>query len=118
LNDSLPHEQLISKVKESYACLLPSLSEVSPNFGLECLRLRKPLIITRETGLNSIFEGRAKRVDPLNSDDIMSAIIEMIKADNYAALCPEPGGEDLSRAWSDVAAESLNIINEYVLDKR
>jgi|GEM_PF-552228 len=32
-------------------CVLPSLSEVSPNFALECISLARPILLTKENGL-------------------------------------------------------------------
>lgn len=112
LNNSLPHKELIEKIKNVYACILPSISEVSPNFGLECLKLGKPLIVTKETGFNNFFEGDSLRIDPFDEVDLKNAILKFINAVDYASICPKVKSRDLDRSWADVSGDFLKIVNE------
>ncbi|MFZ2763791.1 MAG: hypothetical protein WAX80_02010, partial [Minisyncoccia bacterium] len=47
----LSHGKLQEKIKNCYAVILPSFSEVCPNFILEAASFGKPFIMTAETGL-------------------------------------------------------------------
>ncbi|MCX6789764.1 MAG: glycosyltransferase family 4 protein [Candidatus Gribaldobacteria bacterium] len=47
----LSASELAKEITQAWLCVLPSLSEVSPNFALECLSLKKPLILTKYNGL-------------------------------------------------------------------
>ena len=51
IEPSVPHDELMRKIASARACVLPSLSEVSPNFALECLSLKTPILLTCENGL-------------------------------------------------------------------
>ena len=106
----LPQEEIMEKIGSSYACILPSLSEVSPNFGLECLKLNKPLIITRFNGLQEIFRYYAVQVDPFNPGEIKKRILEFINAKSYQDLTPNIGDGQLTRTWRDVAKETLRVM--------
>ena len=113
--DSIPHQQVIEKIKSSYACILPSYSEISPNFALECLSLKKPLIITRETGLRHIFENNSLLINPLDREDIKNAVLKLINAADYESICPAIDRDELSRSWNNVADDTFEIIKKYVL---
>jgi len=47
---NLPYQILQDKLRTCYAVILPSISEVSPNFILDALAFGKPFICTKETG--------------------------------------------------------------------
>jgi len=104
------HEEVMEKIGSSYACILPSLSEVSPNFGLECLKLNKPLIITRFNGLQEIFGHYAVQVDPFDHKQIKEKILEFIQAEEYQDLTPDIQGDELIRTWREVTEETLWVV--------
>ena len=104
------HEEVMEKIGSSYACILPSLSEVSPNFGLECLKLNKPLIITRFNGLQEIFGHYAVQIDPFDHKQIKEKILEFIQAEEYQDLTPDIQGDELIRTWREVTEETLWVV--------
>jgi len=104
------HEEVMEKIGSSYACILPSLSEVSPNFGLECLKLNKPLIITRFNGLQEIFGHYAVQIDPFDHKQIKEKILEFIQAEGYQDLTPDIQGDELIRTWREVTEETLWVV--------
>ena len=44
---NLSHEKLFQKIKDCYAVILPSLSDIGPNYILDAIRFNKPFILTK-----------------------------------------------------------------------
>jgi hypothetical protein len=55
--DELPYESFLNKMKESYAVVLLSLGDISPNMILDAIRLNKPFVCTKENGLMDRIAG-------------------------------------------------------------
>ena len=108
----ISHEEIIANIQFGYAGILPSLSEVSPNFGLECLKLNKPLIITRFNGLQEIFSHYAVQVDPFDHEEIKATILSFIGTESYRDLTPDPQEGELVRTWKDVAEDTLGMLKD------
>lgn len=84
VKDGLPRDELLKKIGASDVIVLPSLTDINPNFVIEALMLRKHIIITKHTesyftGVRNIF---LNYIDPLDANDIsrtLNAVIERIK---------------------------------------
>lgn len=107
----IPHGEVLKRIESSHACILPSLSEVSPNFGLECLKLMKPLIITKYNGLPEVFGRYAVQVDPLDPREIRERIIELLDGKGYPPRGEGMDDGDMNRTWRDVAGDILEAVN-------
>ncbi|MDD4994898.1 MAG: glycosyltransferase family 4 protein [Patescibacteria group bacterium] len=116
--DGIPHQGVIERIKLAYACILPSFSEISPNFGMECMKLGKPLIITRDNGMEEIFEGRSTLTNPMDREEIKKDIARLAEESDYERICPDIKEGELNRTWKDTATDTLNIIKRYVLAER
>jgi len=105
----LSHAKLQEKIKNCYAVVLPSFSEVCPNFILEAVSFGKPFIMTRETGLKEIYNKGGIFIDPFDKKALRQAILEMLKADNYEQHKRELASIDSARPWRKVAEEFLSL---------
>jgi|SRR3989344_2199935 len=104
----LPHTELQDKIKKCYAVVLPSFSEVCPNFILEAISYGKPFIMTEETGLKEIYNRGGIFIKPFDKKALKEAILSMLDTAQYrqhqeALLSYE------SRPWRKVAEDFLSI---------
>jgi glycosyltransferase involved in cell wall biosynthesis len=75
----LSRKELLQTIANTHICVLPSLSEASPNFAFECSALGVPLVITRYVGgienLENIFI-----IDPLSEASIKEGYERAVEA--------------------------------------
>ena len=110
IEKSLSHEKLMREIKESYLCVLPSLSEISPNFALECIKLKKPLVITRETGIYELFGGNVLFFDPGSKQELKEGFIYLSDAKNYSNYLERMGKIDTSYSWPEVLQRHISLL--------
>ena len=103
----LPHDKLMWKVATARACILPSLSEASPNFALECLSAGTPILLTRENGLDlNLPENRL--FNPLDNDDLKQKLTAII--DNPVFVWD--GNLLKTRDWEGVIGAHLDVFKK------
>ena len=110
----LPTAELAKEISQSWLCVLPSLSEVSPNFALECLNLKKPLILTKHNGLSENIKNKLILIDPLDEQDLYQAIAGLLDSQHYQAYCQTIANLELARTWDEVVNEHLKLFEQYV----
>ncbi len=116
LMGNFPHDELIKIIKGCKFVLLPSSTEISPNLALECLGLAKPIILTRETGLEREWLNKMILVNPRDKADIKEKIEFLLRPDNLSAY--ERALADLKikpRGWADVAREHDRMFGELAM---
>ena len=101
----LSHAQLQEKIKNCYAILLPSFSEVCPNFILEAISYNKPFIMTEETGLKEIYNKGGIFINPFDKKALGKAILEMLDVERYKKYKTELESLNLSHSWQELAKE-------------
>jgi len=109
LGNNLEQKELFARIQKSYFCILPSISEISPNFALQCVSFNKPIVLTQETGIRDQFPGLLY-ADPLSEDSFFSAAAKLLDKnfyDNYQKYLSEIR---YSKTWPDMAREYLQII--------
>lgn len=80
--EPMTHRELMKEISKSYMCVLPSLTEITPNFALECLALGKPILLTKENGLD-IVRDNLILIDPKDEDDLANKILFLLDEKNY-----------------------------------
>jgi len=111
---SLPQSQLFEEIRKSYFCILPSLSEITPNFALECIAMGKPILLTRETGYYERFKDKLLFIDPKDVEDISGKIIHLCEEENYERYKNVIEELPLSFSWYDVAKEHQILFKELI----
>ncbi len=101
----MPHEQLLLKLSECYAVILPSISDVCPNFILEAVSYNKPFVMTQETGMREICKGGGVFVNAIDEVDIRKGIELLLNDGVYEEKVRELERFEVSRTWKQVAAE-------------
>ena len=107
--NGITHELLLEKIKNSYFCILPSLSEISPNFALQCLSLNKPIVLTQETGIKNQFPGLMYG-DPKNEDSLFSTALRLLDKNSYDNYQKFIFDIRYRKTWQDLADEYLNLL--------
>ncbi len=107
--DNAPYDQFVIKLKNSYAVVLVSLGDISPNLILDAIRFNKPFILTRENGLESRLGNLGLRVDPEDPADIAAKINMLLDDQVYKVELEKVEQFDFIHDWSDIADEFLAL---------
>mgnify|MGYP001558303480 FL=1 len=106
---NLSHEKLFQKIKDCYAVILPSLSDIGPNYILDAIRFNKPFILTKYSDYYEKFKNIGIFVDPLNKKDIEEKILYLADEKNYSKQQNKIKQCNISHSWSQIADEFINI---------
>jgi glycosyltransferase involved in cell wall biosynthesis len=116
---TMPKAELLERMKSCYAVVLPSLTEISPNYILDALRFHKPFIMDKYSGLAPWLSRYGMVVDPLNEDEITKALLELATPDGYRHGQEKAAAFSFERPYDDVARDFLELISKNVkLEKR
>lgn len=108
-SNQLSEEMLSDEIKKSYFCVLPSLSEVSPNFALKCLGLNKPILITQETGTRDEFPG-LMYFDPKNEESLYQAMLRLLDENTYDNYGKFISNIRSGKKWEELVSEYLKLL--------
>jgi len=108
---SVSKVELLERIKSCYVVILPSITEISPNYILDALRFKKPFIMDKYSGFAGWLAPYGTLVDPLDEDDIVRAIDELATDDGYARACERADTFSFVRTYDDVARDFLGLIN-------
>lgn len=105
----LSHDQLMGQIRDCYAVILPSFSEVCPNFILEAASFGKPFIVTEETGLKEIYNTGGIFINPFDKIALKQAILDMLDQTKYTNYVKELISTNQSHSWQEIANKFLSI---------
>lgn len=108
---NMPHKKLMEKIQESYAVIIPSFSEVSPNMILEAIMLNKPFLCTGDTGVYDRLKDVGLFVDPLNVHDIAEKVQIISDEDTYKKYVGLLAQFQHKHSYEDIATEFLEVYN-------
>jgi len=110
--DSVPHDKFLEKISRSYAVIVASLGDISPNTILDAIRCQKPFIVTRETGLSERIREVALFVEPKNQSDILEKVLWLCNKDNYESQVQKLRAFNFVHSWEDMADEYIALYNQ------
>lgn len=110
--EALPHAEFLKKIGESYAVIITSLGDISPNTILDAIRCGKPFILTCENGLSDRIKDIALFVDPEDPEDIARKVLWLSDPANYAVQEEKVRNFTFTHTWEEIATEYLNIYNQ------
>ncbi len=108
----VPHDEFLDKLSRSYAVIIVSLGDISPNTILDAIRCGKPFILTRETGLYDRIKGISIFVDPQDPEDIKKQVLWLSKPQNYAAQKQKVVNFTFTHTWEDIAKEYMAVYEQ------
>ncbi|MDB5204362.1 MAG: hypothetical protein JWP09_390 [Candidatus Taylorbacteria bacterium] len=106
--DTSSHEDFIARIQASYAVILVSLGDISPNMIMDAIRLNKPFIVTKEIGIYARIRDIGIFVDPLNKKDIKEKILWLLEEQNYNEQIEKIQNFTFRHSWQLLANEILN----------
>lgn len=101
--------QFLLDIQSSFAVILASLGDISPNTILEAIQFGKPFILTRETGLYEKLKDIGIWVDPESVDDIAAKIEWLSDEKNYEAQRKKIKAFSFTHSWEEIAQEIFDI---------
>ncbi len=106
---TLPHDELMEKIKTCYAVVMPSLGEISPHLILDALRCNKPFLLSSESGYAEKLKDVGVLVDPLSENDMVEKISWLAQSENYAQVQTQVHSYNFTHSWGQIADELLLI---------
>lgn len=114
IENPIPHQDLLKEIQKSYLCVLPSLTEVSPNFALECIKLQKPILLTKETEYYEVFKNLLIFINPKDEIDIEEKIIYLLDEKNYQNYIEKTKSIPTFYSWEDVIEKHVALFKELI----
>jgi glycosyltransferase involved in cell wall biosynthesis len=103
------YDSFVEKIHRSYAVILVSIGDISPNMIFDAIRAGTPFIVTKETGITERIKDVAIFVDPENQADITEKIIWLADPVNRKAQVDKLRKFSFTHSWEDIAAEIIQI---------
>ncbi len=97
--------QFLLDIQSSYAVILASLGDISPNTILEAIQYGKPFILTCETGLYEKLKDIGVWVNPESVDDIVAKIEWLLDEKNRATQTARVCAFSFTHTWEEIAEE-------------
>lgn len=107
--DNLPFGDLMDRMKKSYAVILISMGDISPNMILDAIRFNRPFICTKEVGIYERIKDAGIFVDPLNKAEIESAISHLLTTEGYKEAKEKVRNFNFVHTWGEIAEEFIKI---------
>jgi len=105
-------EKLDQYIADSFLVIVPSISEVSPNIVLECIRLGRPLLLTKECGFYNQYKDDLVFIDPFSIADIREKICGLLDENEYNKYLRRIANIDISRNWRTLAEEHIELFKK------
>lgn len=102
-------DNLMVKISSSAICVLPSLTDINPNFILECISMGKPIMVTRENGLSLKLPDKFL-VDPIDIGDIEEKLKNIfLFRENFAEEIHKIVEDAHTLSWDDIINKHLEL---------
>lgn len=103
----LPREEHLLRMAESYALVIPSISEVGSNMAIEAVASGKPFIMSSDTGTKERMAECGMFIDARSEEALLRAIESMLDADTYATYLERIRAFSFVRSWETIARDVL-----------
>jgi glycosyltransferase involved in cell wall biosynthesis len=108
------YDTFIGRMRRSWAVILVSLSEMSPNIIFDAVSSGVPFILTKENGIFDKVGSAAIFVDPLDKKEISEKIVWLSNPKNRAEQAEKARQLSFSHSWKEIADEIIAIWNKAV----
>lgn len=107
--ETLPFPEFMNKIQYSYAVILISLGDISPNMILDAIRYNRPFICTKEVGIYNRIKDAGIFVDPLSQAEIKHAVLSLLDSHNYQIAQQKVRQFSFIHTWEEIADEFLTV---------
>ena len=109
----LSHDELLVRIASVRAFLLPSLSDISPNVILDCIKVGTPFLLSKEVGVYETLKDVGLFADPLDENDIKYKLRILASQGEYAIYRKRLAAFNQNRSWDDVSNDWLDLITKF-----
>ena len=106
------YQNFLETIRISYAVVLISLGDISPNMIFDAIRAGVPFIVTKEVGTYERIKDIAIFVDPLDKDDIVEKIVWLADPNNRSVQVKKVKNFNFTHNWEEIAGEILEVGNK------
>ncbi len=103
------YDNFQERMRRSYAVILTSIGDISPNMIFDAIRVGTPFILTKETGIVDRVKDCAVFVDPINENDIREKIVWMSDVNNRKLQAEKIRKFDWVHTWEEIGKEILSL---------
>jgi glycosyltransferase involved in cell wall biosynthesis len=99
-----------ARLRDAYAVLIPSFSEVSSNSAIDAVAHGKPFLMTEDTGVKERLSDCGIFVDTRSESVLVDAIERLLDEGEYARLTKACRAFSFTHSWDDIASEIINLV--------
>lgn len=108
---SLPPDEHRARLRDAYAVIVASLSEVNPNTLIDAIGAGKPFIGPTDSGANDALRAAGQLIDTSDPHALETAIRTLLDPLQYDTWTKRSRECTFSRAWADVASDFLTLLS-------
>jgi glycosyltransferase involved in cell wall biosynthesis len=113
--DNLPQSELFARIANARLVILPSWTDICPNFVFECLALNIPFVLTEENYL-PFRDSIPNTIDPRSVDDIASTVEKLATDDRaYKHHKAQLAKIAFSQTWEDIVDFHISLFKKIVV---
>jgi glycosyltransferase involved in cell wall biosynthesis len=103
------YDNFQERMRRSYAVVLASIGDISPNMIFDAIRLGTPFILTKENGITDRVKDCAIFVDPTSEQDMIEKITWMSDPKNRALQADKIKKFNWVHTWEDIGKEIISL---------
>lgn len=103
------YSSFVEKIRRSYAVILASIGDISPNMIYDAIGTGTPFVVTKEIGIADRIKDAAVFVDPLNKKDIIDKIVWIADPANRKAQAEKVQKISFTHSWDEIANEIVAV---------
>ena len=101
-----------ARIRDAYAVIISSVSEISPNSAVDAIRHGKPFIMPYDSGARDRLAGAGIFVDTLDASALRRSMETLLDAGEYARARVRVHMFSFSHPWEEVAKEFLVLLKK------
>lgn len=106
------YDSFVEKIRHSYAVILVSLGDISPNMIFDAIHVGTPFILTRENGITERVKDCAILVNPEDKNEIAEKIVWLADPVNRALQAKKVKDFTWVHSWEDIGKEIFVVWNK------
>lgn len=103
------YDNFQERMRRSYAVILTSLGDISPNMIFDAIRVGTPFILTEENGISKRVKDCAIFVNPLDEKDIIEKIVWIANPENRKMQAEKIRNFTWVHTWDDISREIISL---------
>ncbi len=106
------YDSFVEKLRHSYAVILVSLGDISPNMIFDAIRVGTPFILTKENGISERVKDCAIFVNPEDKEDIKNKIVWISDPNNRSLQAQKVRNFAWFHSWEQIGDEIFSVWNK------